>query len=338
MTIKVKLLADSINAQGNRLRTFEVDCPRIIWCEQLTHSILVRNASSSRAIPFLKMQGQLNGVPVGFGQANKGMQDLLVDYDAPVTIFDIDSMSYFTGSPQNAWNVAKNNAIHGSKAYYDAGYSKQIFNRLSEAFQMIKAVISGTEFENYYWLRDDTDADPTIQALARAMKEAEDESEPELLEKGMYHLPYIYKELHLSGEGGLTELYYLDEERTQQVTLEQAIKCSCARAAAVSYRNDVHDLEACLRLYSRLVDGEKVHASALSHVAWPMSPAKQVCIETEYADGYCLDIDKSVNIQAYPQTWQDGISHVTKDGLLWSAQYCGFIMYRKVVKDEAVKG
>jgi hypothetical protein len=43
-----------------------------------------------------------------------------------------------------------------------------------EPFQMMKTVISGTEWANFFWLRDHGAADPTIAELARVMKEADE--------------------------------------------------------------------------------------------------------------------------------------------------------------------
>ena len=53
--IQAKIVADSINIQGDRLTTLEVVMPRYILAEFNTHRMLSRNSASSRAIPFDKM-------------------------------------------------------------------------------------------------------------------------------------------------------------------------------------------------------------------------------------------------------------------------------------------
>jgi len=73
--IKATVICDSISEQGKRITTFELEYPRIIHSELMTHRMLSRNAASSRAIPFKAMVENLNGKPVRFGAANKGMQD-----------------------------------------------------------------------------------------------------------------------------------------------------------------------------------------------------------------------------------------------------------------------
>uniref|UniRef100_A0A183CRB7 Toprim domain-containing protein n=1 Tax=Globodera pallida TaxID=36090 RepID=A0A183CRB7_GLOPA len=110
---------------------------------------------------------------------------------------------------------------------------------------MMKTIVSGTEWDNFFWLRDDEAADPTIAELARVMREAKDTSKPELLKAE-------------------------PAKAFTEYTLEDAIKVSCARCAAVSYRNEGYDLEKSIELYERLVGSDKKHASALEHCATPM--------------------------------------------------------------------
>lgn len=333
MTISAKILCDSINSQGNRFTTFEVEVPRIVWSEVMTHRQLSRNAASSRAIPFDKMQHQLTGIPSRFGAAQKGMQDGLEDFEG--IVYGAEKYDCWEGcydsaplTPQDAWEEAKSAALFWSKAFKEAGYHKQVYNRLTEPFQTIKAVISATEWDNFFWLRCDEMADPTIAELAYKMKEAYDKSVPDLLQAGEYHLPYVFVDFAMLN-GKLQQFYFLDEKRCMgdHITLEQAIKVSCARCASVSYRNEDYGLEKCLELYDRLVGSNKLHSSSLEHCATPMEETVE-----DYSHGY--DPSYLVNIADYPLSWQDGISHADRDGNLWSGNLKGFIQYRKTVKGE----
>ena len=54
MYITAKVIADSI-ANGHRVTTLELEYPRYIHSELMTHRVFSRNAASSRAIPFDKM-------------------------------------------------------------------------------------------------------------------------------------------------------------------------------------------------------------------------------------------------------------------------------------------
>lgn len=311
--IKAKVVADSISPQGIRLTTFEIEVPRIVWAEFLTHGMLCRNAASSRAIPFNKMQDQLTGKPVRFGKAMKGMTDAGEHFELIEGKYTADEW----------WNMAKESAQKFSKGFYDAGYAKQIFNRPVETYQMIKAVVTATEYDNFFWLRKHSAADPTIERLAQCMWEAKNQSSPQELKSGEWHLPYVSSYKDNKGEihyGDCTPSFY-------EYTLEQAIKVSCARTAAVSFRNEDYGLEKCLEVYDRLVGDERKHASAMQHQATPMKEAYE---------GYTWD--KSVNLTDIFDTWEPGVSHVDRDGQLWSAQFKGWIMYRKLIPGENYTG
>jgi len=315
--IKAKVLCDSINENGNRLTTFEIEVPRLVWAEFMTHRQFSRNAASSRAIPFDKMLEQLDGVPSRFGAAQKGMQDNGENHTKKIQI-DGD-VSFRHLSPEEGWNEAKKLTIEYSKAFKEAGYHKQIYNRLTEPFQMIKAIVSATEYNNFFWLRDDVMADPTIAELARKMKEAYDSSTPQLLKAGEWHLPYV--DISFDNDGKF--IYYIEERLVdcRVLTLDQAIKVSAARCAAVSYRNEDYDLEKCLQLYERLVGDERKHSSALEHQATPMNEKTYMC---NNPDEHC--------------TWQVGISHLDRDYNFWSGNYCGWIQHRKTLLGECYNG
>jgi len=321
--IKATVLADSISPQGVRFLTFELEYPRIILAEVNTHRMLSKNSFSSRAVPFAKMVEQLNGKPVRFGANQAGMQDKGEDFDAPVK----GTWGSAPIPPEVAWDDYKDQSVRAAKAFYEAGYHKQVYNRLMEPFQMQKTIISGTEWDNFFWLRDDKAADPTIAELARVMREAKGESVPHLLKAGQWHLPYV----DCMWLGDEQNFYLKAEEPATEdgmglatpLTLEQAIKVSCARCAAVSYRNEGYGLEKSLELYDRLVGSEKKHASALEHCATPMQETQIIIRE-----------GTSVNVLDDPNTWEPGITHIDRKDNLWSGNLRGFIQYRKLIKGE----
>lgn len=310
--------SESINS-GKQLVTFEIEYPRIILAELNTHRMLSKNSASSRAIPFNKMLESLKGRPVRFGQANPGMQDKGVDFNAQVAVPGVEANNR-AGGPifidiSEAWSEAKSDAVGWASALYEAGYHKQVYNRLLEPFQMMKTVISGTEWANFYWLRNHEAADPTLQELARCMQEAHKKSIPYALHPGEWHLPYV------TFEAGLYSI------EGQVLTLEEAKKVSAARCAAVSFRNTDYTLEKSLQVFERLVGDERKHASAFEHQATPMNEV-----------GYCSPSSAAANLPFAPSTWQDGISHVDKKGQLWSGNFCGWIQHRKLIDGENIPG
>lgn len=329
--IYAKIIADSISQNGIRLTSFEIQYPRIVHSEFLTHSMLARNAASSRAIPFSKMVEQLNARPVRFGANQSGMQDA-GEHDAPIRITSPDGDD-FEFTPEIIWEMAKKDAIYYSKALSDAGYHKQVFNRLTEPFQFMKTVATGTEWANFFWLRNHDDADPTIHELAQCMHTAFEQSEPVLLNPGEWHLPYVkmfQSVIVKDGEETLGQKgYYIGDNAIdiEVLSVEDAIKVSAARTAAVSFRNVDYTLEKSKAIFDRLVGADRKHASAFGHQCTPMQDAYE---------GYTHD--KSVNIPYDSSTWEPGVSHMDRNEQLWSAMMRGYVQYRKLIPGENYTG
>lgn len=322
--ISAKIVLDSVSAvTGDRLTTMEITYPRFILAEFNTHRMFSRNSASSRAIPFAKMQENLTAVPVRFGQANKGMQDKGEDFDVEIH----DPQHYggaFYDSAEGTWESAKHYAMYFSESFYNAGYHKQVYNRLTEPFQMMKTVVSATEWSNFFWLRDDEAADPSIAELARCMKQAYEQSVPQMLQAGEWHLPYVDAKYYPEDEKQTFEIEVV-KGLFQGISLEDAIKVSCARACAVSFRNTDYGLEKSAEVYERLISDSKIHGSALEHAAKVMQP----CTEFHgYEDGAMINLSK------FPNTWEEGISHSDRKGNLWSGNFKGFIQHRKTIKGE----
>lgn len=331
--IKATVVCDSI-CNGVRLTTMECEYPRIIHSEMMTHRMFSRNAASSRAIPFEKMLKQLNGMPVRFGANQAGMQDS-GEHDTLIEGRGVESEEFpnatWAFSAEEAWEEAKQDAIFWSQAFADAGYHKQICNRLTEPFQMIKVLISATEWDNFFWLRDDLAADPTLEHLTKeCMRKAYEASTPFELKPGEWHLPYItiMRERHTGN------LHYFeapgDLAPGDKMLLEDAIKVSAARSAAVSYRNVDYSLEKSKEVYDRLVGSDKKHGSALEHQATPMQEG--------YANWTGHPDFQSVNVVYESNTWQEGVSHTDRNGSLWSGNFKGWIQHRKLLPGENYTG
>lgn len=269
MTIEAKVIVDSISEAGKRLTTFQLKYPRFIHAELMTHRVLSRNASSSRAIPVKRMiQDVMDdpAMPIHWGKNIPGMQakeecaeEVLLRY------YDDDEgesfVNYFYRG--EAWLEARDRAVEVAQAFANAGYHKQIVNRLLEPFQHIHVVVTATEWNNFFALRRHEDAQPEIKALADAMYEAMQASTPKLLDKGMWHLPYVTYE----DKNQLRQSSNSYEEYSNTL-----IKVSVARCCRVSYLK--HDgtpapIDEDIKLYHRLVDHSPMHASPLEHVATP---------------------------------------------------------------------
>lgn len=248
MTIEAKIIADSI-CSGIRLTTMELNYPRFIHSEFMTHRMFSRNASSSRAIPIEKniVEVQDNLVmPIHWGKNQPGMQ-------AKEEIIEI-------GEARDQWIFASDNAVYHAEKLHDLGIHKQVANRLLEPFQWIKVIVTATEWGNFFKLRLHPDAQPEMKQLAVVMQAAMNGSTPEELEHGEWHLPYISNDDWSGFSFG-------------NYTIEDLIKFSVARCARVSYLNHDNsspDVEKDIALADRLLkDG---HMSPFEHQATPMMP------------------------------------------------------------------
>ena len=327
--ISAKVIADSINETGQRLTTFELEFPRLILSECNTHGAIEKNTSSSRAIPVSKMLDhilQQNLKPIYFGSKKSGMQagDELVREDLEYA--------------KAVWESALKYAVAQADLLDECGVAKEVSNRITEPYQLIKAVWSATDWDNFFNLRLEKDADPNICMLAYKMYEALSDSEPMLLKKGDFHLPYVGKydiPVVYSDLGGYEyetgyNVFYYDSEADHTVehvlSLEEAIKYSVASCAQVSYRSEGMTLEKAEKIWNMLVKSEVVHASPLTHIATPVSKE----IEIENSDYETVGF---VNKVGDPSTWEKGVTHMRRDGTLCSGRFAGWIQFRHTIQN-----
>lgn len=267
-TISAKTILRSRNAYAPNkvLSTLLLRYPRFIHAEMLTHRALSRNAASSRAIPVKKMIDDIladTAMPIHWGANQKGMQ---ADQECDEFLYFLDtgvarSTGVFKSNRMLAWKIARDNAIEVARAFNEAGYHKQVINRLLEPFMHITVLVSSTEWDNFLELRDHKDAEPHIQMLAREIRKClEDESTVHPLYPGEWHLPFIH--------GG-------DWEDIQKVhtnsndKLIAAQKLSVARCASTSYKTtDGFDMtfNRAEAIYDKL-HSKPFHASPFEHVA-----------------------------------------------------------------------
>lgn len=306
---------------GKEVITFELEFWRGVLAEFNTHNALSKNTSSSRAIPvptMIKQVRENTGRPVRFGAANKGMQDAGEHND--LVICTNETAEEQGGMyPKDAWVFAANQAADLAQAFHEAGYAKQICNRLIEPFQNVKMVVTATDLDNFYWLRDHYMADPTIEALAKAMKKSHVESVPVVLQPGEWHTPYY-------GEG-----FWKGEDK---VSLEDALAISASCCAQASFRTLNDTIEKAKDIVSKLNLGvdltEPCHASPTEHQATPIAASEERDCN-DYGDGERYYFGKDVNQPSNSKSWQEGITHVMRDGTFGSGNLKGFIQHRQLI-------
>lgn len=306
---------------GKEVITFELEFWRGVLAEFNTHNALSKNTSSSRAIPvptMIKQVRENTGMPVRFGAANKGMQDAGEHNDLVICT---NEMAESLGGmyPQDAWVFAANQAADLAQAFHEAGYAKQVCNRLIEPFQNVKMVVTATDLDNFYWLRDHYMADPTIEALAKAIKKSHEDSVPVVLEPGEWHTPYY-------GEG-----FWKTGDTT---SLGNALSISASCCAQASFRTLNDTIEKAKDIVSKLNLGvdmtEPCHASPTEHQATPIAASEERSCN-DYGGGERYYFGNDVNQPSNSKSWQDGITHVMRDGTFGSGNLKGFIQHRQLI-------
>ena len=246
MSCEVRVIEDSLNPyNGIRLTTLQLRYWRAIHAEFMTHRVFSRNASSSRAIPvstFLKQVWNEPAGPIHWGANQPGMKARteLTGFKKKFAQFMWKTIGRVVCCL--VWLTNKISGPH-----------KQVFNRLLEPWQYISVIVTSTEWDNFFELRNHPDAQPEIQELAREMKDAMDKSNPT---KRIHHIPYI------------TDSDYI--ALGNDVSPRRLMEISTARCARVSYFT--HDkqipvVEKDLKLFNDLVGSKPIHASPTEHQA-----------------------------------------------------------------------
>ena len=264
----VKIIAHSVSDRDIPLITIHARYWRGIHAEVMTHRVFSRNARSSRAVPVARMLEEIKNdpfVPRHWGKNQKGMQ---ATEECNTTIDMVDTAScdkYGYCSREDAWLEARDRAVEIATAFMNAGYHKQIANRLLEPFMWIDTLITATDWANFMALRDHKDAEPHIRDLAQAIKEAISWSEPKKLSFGDWHLPYVSREEIAKWAGEDPDGADMGQ------TINLAKKVSAARCARISYKPFDGDgsVSSELRRYNQLVENWPVHASPIEHQATP---------------------------------------------------------------------
>lgn len=272
------IITHSQAPNSEELLTMEVEMHRFILPEFNTHRSFSRNFQSSRAVPIEKMIEQVRNdpaMPVHWGKNQSGMV-AQNELDSPV----LDNLGY-EFSVQQWWRLSAEEAASAAEAMSEAGYHKQVVNRLLEPFMKTKGVVTATRtaFEAFFKLRCHKDAQPEIKLLAERMQKAVAESTPNKLQYGEYHLPYV----HMTQDPYTPEYaeYYSDVDHTVKYSVSEAIKVSCSCNAQVSYRRLDESLGKALKVYNMLnlpvvgvYPDDPPHYSPTEHIAKVMEDHK----------------------------------------------------------------
>lgn len=270
MSIEAKVIADSVAPCGERLISIQATYPRIVLAEVNTHGAIAKNSASSRAIPIDKMiQRVLDnpGMPVHWGKNQKGMQ----------AEEELDEAG--CAAAEAWWLESMQLAVEQARKGQALGLHKQVVNRIIEPYQHMVTLMSATNWNNFFWLRYHKDADPTFQALAKAIYEAIQASTPQILAHGEWHLPYITfddrvdamkRAIQQAKDEGMHVDRFINK-RAKHICEQTLLKVSTGRSARTSYltQEGKRDLLEDIALYDRLKGapdaGQPGHWSPFEH-------------------------------------------------------------------------
>lgn len=240
--IKAEIVAHSRNIEtGDELITYRLTYPRIILAQLNTYKQITKITASSRAQPFNKVVEVIENdpfIPMAYQKAHKGMQ----------------GTEYFTDEEEIRqrdleWLTARDKAVEQAKKLNELGVTKQVTNRILEAYMWVTQLVTGTReaYEHLFnqrcpeyeiggvkgrskkemgldlsdeeWLTcNKGHAEIHFMDLAEKMYDALRDSEPKELKPGELHIPYLDTPL-----------------MTPDLFPEDVIKYSCGLTAHTSY-------------------------------------------------------------------------------------------------------
>lgn len=253
--IEVKCLSRSICKEtGAEITTHFVRMPRIILPEVNTHRVFSRNVASSRAIPVLKMLQNLGNKyfkPLFWGANKKGMAAT-------------EELGFWASLRCELWWwFGMKTASMTTKGLTKAGLHKQWANRPVEPYLYVTAVITSTEWNNFFDLRIDDAAQPEIISLALKMKFAAQDkavrivSNTDRLDAYNWHYAYITEQER-------------EKSRWQPEYLAKLDSARCARTSYLTQEGLVPNPEKELSTFDMLVGSYPIHASPTEHQCYPL--------------------------------------------------------------------
>lgn len=286
--IDATIIADSKSEFGNRITSFIITFPRIVLAEFNTYRMLSRNSASSRAVPFPKMLEKVQNhpfIPIKWMKNHKGMQGNEF-YDEGSEEAKAAEWAWLRGRDKNiqtckllSGDLVLENYL---EEQVELDVTKQIINRLLEPWMWHTAIVTATEWENFYALRAHPAAEIHIAALAEKILEQANLSTPKLLKPGEWHIPFgdmidkdklylIFKDSWRSNNYTFPANAEIHDKSWNDFINKARIRIATARCARVSYLNfeGKDDYEADIKLHDRLA--EMGHWSPFEHCARAMT-------------------------------------------------------------------
>lgn len=297
----------------SRLVTYEVTFPRFILAEMNTHRVFSRNSASSRAIPPEKQIERIKQTPFvpKFNKRVTGMGggDALVVSDQKYA--------------EDIWKTARNDAVKAAEKLIGLDIDKARINRLLEPFMWHTAIITSTEWDNFFGLRDNEQAQPEFREIAAMMRDLYNDSDPVYFstwQTDRYVTPLWA--MPLTSDEDEKVLYNEHGLHTTGEIVEARKNLSASRCARVSYDKHTDDepLEKTLNRAKML--RENRHLSPFEHVARPFTYDEWAAIG---------EIQREVSKEGQLTLER---RHQIIEGLTFLGNFRGWFQMRKEIENE----
>jgi hypothetical protein len=242
--ISAKLICYSTSHLQTPIATIQIRIPLIIQAEFNTHRVFSRSFNSSRAIPAKTMRKSADFEPEQWLSNQPGMTggDELQGIKKHIAIA--------------VWETLTAIVKCGHRILDWCGLHKQYTNRWLSTVVWVDGVVTSTEWSNFLKLRNHPNAQPEIRELARQIAQILADNEPDFLEPGEWHLPYIDAE-------DIEANPFDDEDGCENLALISAGRC-----ARVSYGfKAVKDSWGDERRAKMLLSANPKHFSPFEHQA-----------------------------------------------------------------------
>lgn len=386
--ISAKIIADSINPQGHRITSFILTYPRMIHGELMTHRMFSRNSASSRAIPFNKMIEMAESdpfIPIAWQSKHTGMQGtyyldgdseqkllinkwleardlavqqaklldnsnvtkqlcnrLLEPFMWHTTLVTTTEISGFFELRCPKYQTPVSQSVEPQKSWRDL---TEVHSN-PENLERLEANKDNWIFKMQHSL---SAAEIHIQALAEAMWDEYNGSDPKQLKPGEWHIPFsdnINDDEILQKIAKKEEVSHL--ETAYDIYQYYAIKIATARCARLSYMTfeGKIDYEKDIALHDQLFNSK--HYSPFEHCARAMTDLEYYSFIKGEVPTY-KDGDGILNYEYYPysngktnrdgELWMGFIGENPNNGnrFGWCNNLRGFIQYRYLVESQKKK-
>jgi hypothetical protein len=264
----------------------------------LSHSV-----ESSRAVPTEKLIERVETQPFIPETLNKrvkgmGVGDALTDQD----LYEA----------KGAWREACDASVASAYDLLELNVDKSRANRLLEPFMFVTDLVTGTDWDNFFALRDHPDAQPEFQIIASMLREAMEYHEPIELYDDEWHLPLVrYEDEFIEAQ---------ETKHWKDFAMISAGRC-CRWSYGVNIKTAMaEDKNTSYNRANRLL--QSFHMSPMEHQAKP------------YTSDDIYAINKYENMIAADQKVGDDVAKAMMNGLEYSGNLKLWHQFRKSIANE----